>query len=222
MMDQLRPYIDRINALTTRERVLIFAAIVVLMQQAWDSYLWLPLSSQNEQLATQIEQLEQKVAQTRAETGIYSKKLGEDPDLQARDALLQLEKKLASVNQKTRQASSQLVSPAEMVRLLEKLIVAEPELELLSLTTFEAEPMIPLPEEAKNNPRQYRYQVYRHAFTIEFSGGYLATLRYLEALEQLQWTFFWEEIDYKVDAYPESRIILKLYTLSLSPGWIGV
>ena len=48
------------------------------------------------------------------------------------------------------------------------------------------------------------------------------TLKYLEALESLDGSFFREGIDYQVTEYPDSRVMLKLYTLSLSPGWIGV
>ena len=67
-----------------------------------------------------------------------------------------------------------------------------------------------------------RAGLHRHGFALEFSGGYLATLNYLQALERLPWRFFWDSVDYEVMQYPRSIVRLKLYTLSLSEDWIGV
>ncbi len=219
---QMQLLLDKINFLTVRERVLIFVACIVLVQQIWDSSIWIPLQSEREQVAEGVFQSELKINQLQAEKRIFSGKLSIDPDLKLRHALLQLEEKLKKVNSKTQKASSQLVSPEQMARLLEQLMITESQLKLLSLKTIDAVALIPLSEEEQQSGKASRYQVYRHEFSIEFSGNYLATLRYLEALEQLPWTFFWDEIDYHVDSYPDSRITLKLYTLSLSTGWIGV
>ncbi len=222
MQDSLREMIGKINALSLRERVLIFVAIVVLLQQVWDSVVWLPLSQQREALSSDIVNTEQQLQQIDGEIKIYSAKLKQDPDRKIRTALASLEQKLENVNDQTREATSRLVSPAQMVRLLEQLMISEPTLKIVHLRTLDAEPLIPVPEDKKQKKDIDRYQVYRHVFEVEFDGDYLATLRYLEALEQLPWNFFWDEVSYEVTEYPQSRIVLRLYTLSLSAGFVGV
>ena len=221
-MEWLKPLVDKLNALSLRERVLIFVACLVLIQQVWDSMLWLNMSQQGENLLGSVEQTEQQINQLQAETLIFSAKLKVDPDTKNRDDIARLEKQLKQVRKDTTEASAQLVSPAEMAKLLEQLIVSEPELELLSMKTLQATPLLPMPEVEGNAAKENPYQVYKHVFSLEFSGSYLATLRYLEALEGLPWTFFWDDIDYTVQKYPNSKVTLLLYTLSLSAGWIGV
>jgi len=221
-MEWLKPLVDKLNALSLRERVLIFVACLVLIQQVWDSMLWLNMSQQGENLLGSVEQTEQQINQLQAETLIFSAKLKVDPDTKNRDDIARLEKQLKRVRKDTTEASAQLVSPAEMAKLLEQLIVSEPELELLSMKTLQATPLLPMPEVEGNAAKENPYQVYKHVFSLEFSGSYLATLRYLEALEGLPWTFFWDDIDYTVQEYPNSKVTLLLYTLSLSAGWIGV
>jgi len=222
MSNSLQSIADRLNAMSIRERVLIFVAVAVLLQQLWDSYLWLPMSSELETTGNAIQATESKLALLQGELKIFSKKMSEDPDKATRNALKSLEQRLAAVNDQTRDATSKLVTPAQMVQLLEQMIISEAGLELVSLSTMPEVPLIPIPEDDKKRQDLDRYQVYRHEFQIEFEGDYLSTLRYLEALENLPWHFFWDTVDYKVDQYPQSSITLKLYTLSLSKGFVGV
>ena len=111
-----------------------------------------------------------------------------------------------------------------MARFLEQLLVQEPGLQLLRLKTLEAAPLIDAGEQggASTANTDAGTAVFRHAFEIAFSGGYLATLRYLKALEALPWKFVWDSVDYEVVAYPQSTVRLRLHTLSLSEDWIGV
>ena len=64
--------------------------------------------------------------------------------------------------------------------------------------------------------------VFRHGVEIRLRGGYLSTLRYLEALEALPWRFFWDSLEYEVTEYPIAEITFILHTLSSEESWIGV
>ena len=57
----------------------------------------------------------------------------------------------------------------------------------------------------------------RYQMQLQLEGSYLATLRYLRALEGLPWKFFWEGVEYEVTEHPTARITIDLYTLGL-PG----
>ncbi len=57
---------------------------------------------------------------------------------------------------------------------------------------------------------------------MELEGGYMSTHRYLKALEDLPWRFFFESIDYEVINYPQARITLTVHSVSTQEAWIGV
>ena len=65
-------------------------------------------------------------------------------------------------------------------------------------------------------------RLYRHTLRIEFEGDYLATLRYLQAIEGLSRRLFWVGFEFEVRRYPKARVVLTVETLSLQKGWIGV
>ena len=219
MQDRFKALIERVNSLTLRERLLVLIACLVVMHQAWDSLLWIPLGQQQERLLAQKTQLGEQMLQLQVDLKLQTAKAALDPDRETEKQIKSIKSQLSAVNQQIKQASSSLVSPSEMAKLLEQLLVSEKGLGLVSLKTLDSVDLIPADAKrlANNN-----YQIYRHGFSIEFEGGYLETLRYIEALEKLPWKFFWEGIEYQVERYPESRVKLNLYTLSLSKGWIGV
>ncbi len=210
---------QKINSLSLRERVLVLVAILIAMHQAWDSLVWQPMVDQKDRMLSQESQGNDALVQTQVELKILTAKANADPDLATKQRIESLNTQLASIGEQIDKTSASLVSPSEMAKLLEQLLTSEKGLELINLQTLKSVPLITT---ADKEAVSTNYQIYRHGFTIEFAGSYLATLKYIEALEQLPWTFFWDGIDYTVEEYPVSRVRLNLYTLSLSEGWIGV
>jgi MSHA biogenesis protein MshJ len=51
-------------------------------------------------------------------------------------------------------------------------------------------------------------------------GSYLDMVSYMEALEQLPVQLFWGKAKLDAQQYPNSRLTLTLYTLSLDPKWM--
>jgi len=64
--------------------------------------------------------------------------------------------------------------------------------------------------------------LYQHAFIIELRGDYASLRNYLTELSALPWRFYWDELDYQVDAYPQATIKIKVHTVSLAEEWIRV
>ena len=219
MLDKIKALAAKLDKLSFRERILIFLALIVGITQGWDFWLWTPMSQHQEQQQAQIDNLNKEMLQLQIDLKILTAKATQDPDVEIKKQIKRLTSQLDSVNQIIQKASSSLVTPAQMAKVLEEMFVNQRGLKLLRLDTLKTVPLI---KPAKDEPPIVDYQIYRHGFSIEFSGGFMATLRYLEALESLNDKFFWEAIDYQVEEYPDSRVRLNLYTLSLSEGFIGV
>jgi MSHA biogenesis protein MshJ len=119
-----------------------------------------------------------------------------------------------------------MVTPAEMARFLEEVLAERTDLRLIRLENIGAEPLLKDPDRktdaAENAGGAVRPGIFKHVFEVELEGRYLSALDYLEALEALPWSFFWEALAYRVEEHPNGRATIRAYTLSAEEDWIGV
>lgn len=64
--------------------------------------------------------------------------------------------------------------------------------------------------------------VYKHGVVLKLRGDFFHILTLIKSLENLQWKFYWESLDYTVTAYPKAEIELRVFTLSSEEGLLGV
>ncbi|ELX08229.1 hypothetical protein Jab_2c02750 [Janthinobacterium sp. HH01] len=64
--------------------------------------------------------------------------------------------------------------------------------------------------------------LYRHGVQLVLQGSYLEMIDYLEALEALPTQLFWGAAALDAEQYPQARLTLTLYTLSLDQKWIAL
>jgi MSHA biogenesis protein MshJ len=62
--------------------------------------------------------------------------------------------------------------------------------------------------------------LFRHGVEITLSGSYLDMIAYMEALESLPTQLFWGKAEFEVENYPNARLTLTLYTLSMDKKWM--
>ena len=75
----------------------------------------------------------------------------------------------------------------------------------------------PAPAAAAPKPREL---LYRHGVEIVLQGSYLDMVGYMAALEALPVQLFWGKASLDAQEYPNSRLTLTLYTLSLDQKWM--
>ncbi|OEZ59149.1 type II secretion system protein GspM [Duganella sp. HH105] len=64
--------------------------------------------------------------------------------------------------------------------------------------------------------------LYRHGVQLVLQGSYLEMIDYLDALEALPSQLFWGAAALDAEQYPQARLTLTLYTLSLDQKWIAL
>ncbi|MCU6498389.1 type II secretion system protein M [Rugamonas sp. A1-17] len=64
--------------------------------------------------------------------------------------------------------------------------------------------------------------LFRHGVQLVLQGSYLEMIDYLEALEAMPTQLFWGAAVLDADQYPQARLTLTLYTLSLDQKWIAL
>lgn len=221
MQARWRQLLNRFAALSSRERLLILVGIFAVAYQLAHFVVLDRQFEEIQQVRATIAKDRSAIARVGNELGVLAGQVPADPNLSLRRQIARTKAQMDTLQERLEAVTSTLISPQDMARFLEELLVQERELSLLRLQTLEARPLL---EQTVVGERRAAPPplLHRHEFAIEFSGGYMATLRYLEALESLPWRFFWDSVSYDVVEYPESVVRLKLHTLSLSEDWIGV
>ena len=65
-----------------------------------------------------------------------------------------------------------------------------------------------------------REMLYRHGVEMVLQGSYPDMVAYMETLERLPVQLFWGKAQLDAQSYPEAKLTLTLYTLSLDDKWL--
>lgn len=201
-----------------RERALLLVCLLVVLFFIWDAALMNPLDLGKKRDRSQINELRTELAELSAREALVQARKDFDPDRENRQLLAQLQSDIAAVQLQLKENIDNLVSPQEMPELLKDLLIRQQKLQLLSLENLPAEELQITEQVAAG---QLSPVLYRHRLRIEFVGDYLATLAYLNRLEELPRQMVWEELEIETQEYPQAKVRLQVYTLSLNKGWIG-
>ena len=229
-MEQLTNLRNKIDDLSLRERVAVFACVVVVMFFIWDLLLMQPLARQEKQFKTSIQQKQAEQFALNTQIADLVVQEQNDPDRKNREDLNRLRKELKEVESNVQASTQKLVTPENMAMILQTVLQQTRGLELVHVKGLGSEPVVkvtinPQAEEEEEKPAAPGSPIdnaYKHGLRIEFEGDYLTTLEYVKALEQLDWEFFWDSFEFEVIEYPRSRASINVFTLSLDEDWIGV
>ncbi|MYM98342.1 type II secretion system protein GspM [Duganella vulcania] len=175
-----------------------------------------------------------------------------DPDREVRERLSVLQHDSADLRAKLRSAQKGLVAPERMGALLRQMVQGHGKLRLVSLKTLPPEGTLdgsfaaqdlavppaapaqptpasilqaaaPKPQPAVAVPAAGPAPLlFRHGVQLVLQGSYLEMIDYLEALEAMPTQLFWGAAVLDADQYPQARLTLTLYTLSLDQKWIAL
>ncbi len=223
----------RIDAMSLRERALVFVTLVVLLLVMLNSLLLTPLAARDRVLLLQLQQDEQKNAVMKAQISALITSFNADPDAVLRSRLVVLRDQAERSGKALTDIQGSLVPPQRMTALLEDILRRNHGLRLVSLKTLpvtgliEAEAAAPTKsatEPTKTGvtarPITSSNAVYRHGVELTVAGSYAELVHYLTELETLPWHMFWGKADLAVEVYPRVNLTLRLYTLSLDPAWL--
>ena len=221
----------RVEALQPRERIMAFGAAVVVLVFLANSLVFSPLARKEAALRSTLAQQAGAIEGIDADIAAKARAYAVDPN----DAL---RKRLAAVRAETERTSADLrtmqkglVPPERIAPLLESILRANGRLKLVSLKTLPvttlndaaAQPAAPaVPAAAAAAPPVVKAPdlLYRHGVELTVRGSYLDMVDYMHALETLPTQLFWGKAQLDAEEYPNVRLTLTLYTLSLDSKWM--
>lgn len=238
----------RIDALTLRERILVFAASAAAIVFLMHFFALGPQLRKQDALNAQISQQNNNIEGIDNEIRARVEAARQDPDAPARARLAAVRKEIEDLSIQLRAMQNGLVAPERMAPLLDSILRANGRLSLVSVRTLPAESVLeagrraaaPAPgtaaalrdaalaaapaaapaAAAPNATPGPAELLYRHGVEITVRGGYLDMVDYMAALESLPTQLFWGRAELEAETWPASRLTLTLYTLSLDRKWM--
>lgn len=232
-MSKIRIWADKIDGLSLRERAAILICSLMVIYFVWNSILMQPLRVSEKRYAQQLQQSRAEVQKLNLQIENIVSTGKHDPNEENKARLRALKAELSSIEKQVHESTSALISPGQMALMLETVLVKIKGLQLQKVKGLGSQPVVrkqnddgtAKPEAdavASDSSSDPVSNAYKHGLRIEFQGDYLSTLEYIRELENLEWGFFWESLDFRVNEYPNSSIGITVYTLSLDENWIGV
>lgn len=238
MMARVQQLNLAINALSLRERAIVAAVAVVVLVTLWFVLLFDPAqqgyasaSKQRTQLATKSQALDTQLT-------LLKQRVAQDPNAEERARITGVRGDITEADAQLKEKTLELITPAQMARVVQDLIDKNSALKISALRSEPSrlaqglfgEPDAEASSSSSSRPSskktekgdEHTPQVYEHALVVELSGSYLDALDYLSALEALPWRLFWDDVQIQTEDYPTAQIRIRIHTLSLHEGWIGV
>ena len=225
---------DKIDSMSLRERALIFgAAAFMLVSVIMTSFLD-PLLAKQKKLTAEVVQKQEQMKSILAQIDALLEAKRADATSPLRQRLEQIRQQIAAGDLYLQSRRERLVAPENMGAVLEQMLRKNGRLQLVSLQTLAAAPLIEKtskhgkeraakPEKSETSDPSVvpDKQVFRHGVRIAVRGSYTDLLAYLTDLEKMTAQMFWGEADMEA-AYPEVTLTLTLYTLSLDKTWLQI
>lgn len=234
---------DRVDALSLRERAMVFAAAAVTLVALVNLLLLDPVSAKQKKISQQIKLQQAKMKEIQANIQVLAAAQGSDPDAASKARLAQLKRQIEEMNARLESTQQSLVPPEKMAAVLEDILRRDRQLQLVSLKTLPttglkelaapvvtapaAQPQAPANQPAAKpvaNSTQDSMQnsIYRHGVEITVQGSYADLLHYLAQLEDVSWQMYWGKANLAVGDYPMAKLTLTLYTLRLDKAWLSI
>ena len=233
----------KLDAMTLRERAMVFLAVTAAILFLIYTMAVEPMLAKQKLLLAQIKQQQNQIAGIDLEITAKAQGFNLDPDAQERARLQAARGEIDRMSAGLLAVQKGLVAPEKIAPLLENLLSGHGKLRLMAMKTLPvtgmnesfaasappvasgaapvampAQPNQPTqPAAAAPKPREL---LYRHGVEIVLQGSYLDMISYMAALEALPVQLFWGRASLDAQQYPNSRLTLTLYTLSLDQKWM--
>ncbi|TEW51670.1 type II secretion system protein GspM [Psychromonas algicola] len=208
----VKSFASKFNAFSLRERVMVFAAVIVCF--AGGLYLWvvepfvITSMKQHEQLQT-IHR-EQSLVKLQIEQVHSAKLAGVQQKTNAE--ITRLQQELQSLDNALTEPLTQFVDPKMMPSVLYQVLAQSKQLKV-NIEHLKSLPVSPFYTELELQNEQTA-AIYKHTLEVKLTGSYDDLYQYLRRLQALEAPLYWHALLYEVSKYPLASVTLQMYTLS--------
>ena len=113
---------SRIDALSLRERAIIFIALSAFIYLVWNTLLINPLERDNKSMQSQLQRIRDDIAALDDQIAAVMNQQSIDPNKTERDQLIKLDRQLQQANDNISKMITGLIAPEEMAKILEQVL----------------------------------------------------------------------------------------------------
>lgn len=233
MKAQWLKYAAKIDALSQRERIAVFGAVIaVIVYLAFMLFLD-PVQMRRKALDAGVAQQRAEIQAIQAQiAALESKRV--DPDAANMARRNDVQNQIAEIDVSLKDMHRNLVPAEKMKALLQDMLSHQPRLQVLALRTLPVTPLVDKPAKAEKGdapaagavpaPRSVAGDdnVFKHGVEITLQGSYADLYDYLARVEKLPWRMFWSRASLNAEDYPRLKLTVTIYTLSLDKAWLVV
>lgn len=215
----------RFDGLALRERVFVFAALMVATAAAGYTLMIEPQVVRHKRLAGAILQKHSEMKGFEAQLAKLLEGRGPDAGRSELERLARMRAELAALNARIAGEERRFTTPAQMRAVIEGLLARNRSVSLVEMRSLAAEGIAPgakPPAGTPVKPAAGERLIYRHGVELVVRGSYLDLLAYARDLERLPSQLYWGALALDAAAYPKVSMKLVVYTLSLDPAWLSV
>ena len=228
-------YAERIDALSVRERVLVFSTAMALLLAFLYTLLIDPQVGMQKRLFSTVMQKQAQLKTLEAQITAIATGRASDPDELLRERLARVYKELRELELQIGTEEHRFTAPEQMKTVIEEMLARNRAVQLVAMKTLpsstiaearaeggkgEAPKPVAKPQPESNTPVERL--IYRHGIEVTVSGSYLDLLRYVADLEHLRTQLYWSSLEIDATRYPRHTMKIVVYTLSLDPAWLNV
>ncbi len=239
MNAQWKKISDKIDSRSERERGLLFlVALAVVFLLGFNVFIS-PKMKQQKLSELKQQQDAAKMQTLTQELTVLQANQSADIDAEVKHQISEHKKMLDVVNGKLEQFQKGLVTPEKMDSLLETILKQNKSLKLVSLKSFPVVNIIPdnrtateaVPASGAQTAVELKpvtssadaeIGLFKHEVEIVLEGNYLDMLNYMRNLEAIPERLYWGKSHLRVIEYPNARLSLRVFTLSLEKKWLNM
>lgn len=224
-------YVQKVEKLTLRERVVVLCAVVLVVGYLIFALAIDPAQQRSRTLSIQIKSQQEELTSLEAQRQALAAERA-DPEGAVRAQREAATRRIEEADEALKTLHRSLVPAQRVNLLLQDMLKRDPRLNLVSLRTLPVAPL--LPERPKSQAsgdsapqaggkREFSQgNVYKHGVELTVRGGYEDLYQYLARLERSQSRMFWARARLSVEEHPRLSLTLTIYTLSLDKAWLEV
>lgn len=247
MKQYWNPLAGKINALSLRERVILFALCILGLVLVADTYWIEPQFLKHKALAEKLMRERMQIANLQTEIVQRAAGVAVDPDADLKKRLANSKQQLEEFNQGLSKLKKNLVPPEKMANLLEQILKRNHQLQLVSLKTLPAVDLLDQTKGSGTDANAANHNglvgnavnkaaekvanliegneqagIFQHEVEIVLEGNYLDMLSTMQELESLPEQVYWRSAKLTVLDYPKASLNMHVFTLSLDKKWLNL
>jgi MSHA biogenesis protein MshJ len=203
------------NQLQLRERQLIISSSWLIIIAIFSMAFWNPIYHKWIEGSLELDSIKEKISVSRVDIETIKKSSKLDTNKPYRDEIESYHQKIDKQQKIIETITAALISPKNMSNVFSTLLQNQ-ELEVNKINNKKAESIIIKGDSESEN------LLFKHALTLEMTGTFSGSKKYLERVENQDWNLYWNELKFTSTRYPQGILTINVHTLSTSDYVFGL